>query len=164
MAQCEFCGKPPIGETKHCVRCSMLQVVLKQACALGLPWRKVCAPLMAAQKVTVSDVEAQMRLHVDRCTLEIGSDGKSVESYKKRGILYCQLDEFDRAWDDAEAAMAIDDREPYVYLIRSVVYSSRKQFHQAVEECNKAIAIDPSLEYAKILKQGASEAQQSSLS
>ena len=143
MAQCEFCGKPPIGETKHCVRCSMLQVVLKQACALGLPWRKVCAPLMAAQKVSVSDLEAQMRLNVDKC---------------------CQLDEFDRAWDDAEAAMAIDEREPYIYLIRSVVYSSRKQYPEAVEECNKAIALDPSLEYAKILKQGAAEAQQSSLS
>jgi tetratricopeptide (TPR) repeat protein len=68
---------------------------------------------------------------------------EEINAYIKSASTYMKEDQYDKAIEDLNKAIAIDPRHEGVYNNRGNAYSRKGQYDRAIEDYSKAIAIKP---------------------
>ena len=70
-------------------------------------------------------------------------DSRSSEAYRKRGLCWNKLGEYDKAVQDFDVALALDPKNARAFNGRAVVRYHQKDYAGAILDCDAAIALDP---------------------
>ncbi|MBT9438251.1 MAG: tetratricopeptide repeat protein, partial [Desulfobacterales bacterium] len=70
------------------------------------------------------------------------------EAYYNRGVAYAFLNQYERAIEDYNKAIALDPNNAEAYNNRGVAYAFLNQYERAIADYNKAIALDPNFAMA----------------
>jgi serine/threonine protein kinase len=73
----------------------------------------------------------------------IAADPKNAEAYAVRGIAHLALEEDQRAFDDAAAALRLDGHNVRALTVRGLVHVRRQEPEQALADLNVALAAAP---------------------
>ena len=75
---------------------------------------------------------------------------QSAEAYYKRGFIYQNLGQGERAIDDFNKAIRINPQFAKAYSNRAYAYLNKGHYGQAIADCTRAIKLDPNDAIARL--------------
>jgi tetratricopeptide (TPR) repeat protein len=69
--------------------------------------------------------------------------GWNVDAFKKRGVTYTKLKQFEKAVQDFDQAIKLNPKHTNAFNNRGVAYTGLKQFEKAVQDFDQAIKLNP---------------------
>lgn len=78
----------------------------------------------------------------------IQKTGETSFPLMKRGIAYRHLNDFDKALNDLNTSIQLNNQYPVVYENRGYIYLLQEDYHKAIQDFNKALEMDPQSAYS----------------
>ncbi|VVH64494.1 TPR domain protein, putative component of TonB system [uncultured Gammaproteobacteria bacterium] len=73
----------------------------------------------------------------------IAKEPWNVDAFKKRGVTYTKLKQFEKAVQDFDQAIKLNPKHANAFNNRGVAYADLKQFEKAIQDYDQAIKLNP---------------------